>query len=138
MKRMRILTMVLAFVLWGGLQVVSAQITDPNQQNQAQNQTVNQDMVSDAWERDWDNMNNQERQTFINEWNSSSNASEHKQRRQQELNNMTAQDRSEYDKKLQKRRNKWQSMSSNDRNEFGQRVQDYSNSASTTRNNSKR
>lgn len=137
MKRTKIITMALAFVMWGGLQAVSAQVTNPNQQNQTQDQT-NQDMVSDAWERDWDNMNDQERQSFRDEWNNSTNTTDLRQRRQQELNNMSTQERSEYDKKLQKRRNKWQSMSSSERDEFGQRVQDYNNNASGTNSNTVR
>src|SRR5688572_6425919 len=125
MKRTKIITIVLAFVVWGGLQTVSAQVTDPNQQNQTQNQAINQDMVNDAWERDWDNMNDQERQRFTEEWNNSANASEIQQRRQQELNNLSAQERNKQDRKLRERRNEWQNMSSNERNEFGQKIQEY-------------
>src|SRR5690606_38768791 len=124
MKRAKIITMVLTFVMWGGLQAVSAQVTDRNQQNETQD-NINQEMVSDAWERDWDNMNDQERQTFSDEWNNSTNTTERQQRREQELNNMSTQERNEHDSKLRERRNEWQRMSSNERNEFGQRVQDY-------------
>jgi len=138
MKRAKIITMVLTFVMWGGLQAVSAQVTDRNQQNETQD-NINQEMVSDAWERDWDNMNDQERQTFSDEWNNSTNTTERQQRREQELNNMSTQERNEHDSKLRERRNEWQRMSSNERNEFGQRVQDYNtNNASTNRNNTRR
>lgn len=44
MKRTRF--MVFALVISGGLQTVSAQVSDPDQQNQTQEQTANRGMVS--------------------------------------------------------------------------------------------
>lgn len=131
MKRIKIIAMVLTFVMWSGFQAVSAQVTDLDQQNQSQDQTINQDMVSDAWERDWNNMDDKQRKAFTEEWNYSSETDrqqkmqELQQRRQQELNEMTTQERDEYTQNLQARRDKWQTMSDNDREQFGQKVLDY-------------
>src|SRR5690606_25060033 len=132
MKITKIITMLLALLMWLRSQTMSAQITDSDIQDDTYYQTADQEMVTDAWERDWDNMDDQERQSFRDEWNNSTNASERQQRRQQELNNMSTQERDKHDRKLRERRNEWQSMSSNERDEFGQRVQDYNNNASNT------
>lgn len=124
MKRVKMIVVVLTFIMWSGFQAVSAQVTDPNEQNQTTDQPINQDVVSDAWERDWDNMDDKQKEAFNEEWNYSSEA-DRQLRRQQELNEMTTVERDEYTQNLQDRREKWQNMNSNEREQFSKRVLDY-------------
>src|SRR5690606_9826069 len=88
-------------------------------------------MISDAWERDWDTMDDKQREAFTEEWNYVSETDrqqkmqERQQRRQQELNDMTTVERDDYTQNLKDRRDKWQNMSANEREQFGKRVLDY-------------
>ena|SRR5690606_7418061 len=127
MKKLKSATIVLAFILLGGVQTTFAQVTNVS----GEDQNANQEMVTDAWERDWDNMDDKQRKAFTEEWNYTSEADrqqrmqERLQRRQQELNNMSAQERDEYTQNLQDRRDKWESMSANEQEQFAQKVLDY-------------
>lgn len=127
MKKVRIIKTILVFLLFGGLQITFAQVTNIS----GEDKNVNQEMVNDAWERDWDNMSDKQRKAFTEEWNYSSESDrqqkmqERQQRRQQELNDMTAQERNEFTQNLQKRQEKWQNMSANEQEQFSQKVLDY-------------
>lgn len=127
MKKIKFATIMLALIVWGGVQTMYAQVTNIS----GEDKTTNQEMVSDAWERDWDNMNEKNRQSFSDEWTYTSEtdrlekAQQRQQRRQQELNEMTSQERDVYTQNLEIRRNEWQSMNANEREQFGQRVLDY-------------
>ncbi len=124
---MKIVTMMLTFILLGGVQTTFAQITNVS----GEDQNANQEMVTDAWERDWDNMDDKQRKEFTEEWNYTSEADrqqkmqERQMKRQQELNDMATIERDEYTQNLQDRKDKWQNMSPNEREQFGQRVLDY-------------
>jgi len=120
MKKMKIVTMMLAFILLGGVQTTFAQITNVS----GEDQNTNQEMVAEAWERDWNNMDDNQKKEFTEEWNYSSEA-DRQLRRQQELNEMTTVERDEYTQNLQDRREKWQNMNSNEREQFSKRVLDY-------------
>ena len=117
---MKIVTMMLAFILLGGVQTTFAQITNVS----GEDQNTNQEMVAEAWERDWNNMDDNQKKEFTEEWNYSSEA-DRQLRRQQELNEMTTVERDEYTQNLQDRREKWQNMNSNEREQFSKRVLDY-------------
>lgn len=124
---MKIVTMMLAFILLGGVQTTFAQITNVS----GEDQNTNQEMVAEAWERDWNNMDDNQKKEFTEEWNYSSETErqqkmqERQQRRQQELNEMTTLERNEYTQNIQERQDKWEKMSPNEREQFGQRVLDY-------------
>src|SRR5690606_26994337 len=115
MKKMKIVTMMLTFILLGGVQTTFAQITNVS----GEDQNANQEMVTDAWERDWDNMDDKQRKEFTEEWNYTSEADrqqkmqERQMKRQQELNDMATIERDEYTQNLQDRKDKWQNMSPN-------------------------
>ena len=127
MKKIRIIKVIVVFLLFGGVQTTFAQVTNIS----GEDKNVNQEMVNDAWERDWDNMSDKQRKAFTEEWNYSSESDrqqkiqERQQRRQQELNEMSTTERDEYSQNLQLRRDEWQTMSDNDKEQFSQKVLDY-------------
>lgn len=102
MKKMKVVTTMLVFVLLSGVKTTFAQDTDKKKDSIAVNKISDREVVNDAWEHDWQKMNGEERKSFRNKLENNKKINDDDLRqayieeRQKEWDNMSKRDQKKY------------------------------------------